>query len=62
MPMAIEVGDRVITKKPHPCGNNEFIITRTGMDFRMRCTKCQKEIWISRVKLEKRIKRIVKEE
>jgi hypothetical protein len=60
--MAIEVGDRVVTKKPHPCGNNEFIITRTGMDFRMRCTKCQKEIWISRVKLEKRIKRIVKEE
>lgn len=62
MPMPIDVGDKVITKKPHPCGNNEFIITRTGMDFRMRCTKCQKEIWISRVKLEKRIKKIVKED
>ncbi|MCK5763691.1 MAG: DUF951 domain-containing protein [Clostridiales bacterium] len=62
MPMKIDLGDKVYTKKPHPCGNHEFIIMRTGMDFRMKCTKCGKEVWITRVKLEKRIKRIERNE
>jgi hypothetical protein len=61
MPMKIELGDVVSTKKPHPCGSNRFRITRTGMDFRMKCLGCDKEIWITRVKLEKRIKQIEKE-
>ena len=31
----------------------------TGMDFRIRCTTCGHETWISRVKLEKAIKKII---
>ena len=58
MPMKLEVGDEIITKKSHPCGSNKFEITRVGMDFRIKCEKCEKEIWIPRVKLEKRIKEI----
>lgn len=58
MPLRIEVGDEIITKKSHPCGSNKFEITRVGMDFRIKCTKCEKEIWIPRVKLEKRIKEV----
>jgi hypothetical protein len=61
MPMKIDVGDIVTTKKAHPCGSNQFKITRTGMDFRMKCMGCGKELWITRVKLEKRIKKIDKE-
>lgn len=60
MPMKIDVGDLIYTKKPHPCGSNQFEITRIGMDFRMKCTGCGKEVWITRVKLEKRIKKIEK--
>ena len=56
MPLKLEVGDIITTKKPHPCGGNSFEITRVGMDFRIKCQKCQKEIWIPRVKLEKRVK------
>lgn len=56
MPLKLEVGDIITTKKPHPCGGNSFEITRVGMDFRIKCQKCEKEIWIPRVKLEKRIK------
>ena len=34
------------------------ILLPKRMDFRIKCSKCEKEIWIPRVKLEKRIKEI----
>lgn len=58
MPLEIQVGDIIDTKKPHPCGNNRFEVLRIGMDFRIRCMKCEKQIWISRANLEKRIRKI----
>lgn len=60
MPMDLNVGDIVELKKKHPCGSFEFEITRTGMDFRIKCIQCEKEVWLSRVKLERRIKKITK--
>ena len=59
MPMKLNIGDIVQTKKNHPCGGNQWEITRTGMDFRIRCTTGGHETWISRVKLEKAIKKII---
>jgi hypothetical protein len=61
MPLQLQLKDVIETKKPHPCGGYQFMITRTGMDFRMQCLKCTKEIWIERPKLEKRIKKIFRE-
>jgi len=60
--MAIKLMEKDIieTKKNHPCGSYSFEIVRAGMDFRIRCTKCEKEIWIARNKLEKRIKKITR--
>ena len=62
MPIPLQIGDIVKTKKAHPCGNYEWEIIRTGMDFRIKCTKCQHQTWISRVKLEKAVKKIIKSE
>lgn len=59
MPMDLKVGDVVETKKSHPCGSNQFEIQRVGMDFRIRCVKCDKQIWIERPNLEKRIKKVI---
>jgi len=59
MPMDLHLGDVVEVKKSHPCGNNKFEIMRTGMDFRIRCLGCDKQVWIPRVKFEKRIKKIL---
>ncbi len=56
--MKLEVGDKIKTKKPHPCGSDIFTITRKGADFRLLCNGCGKNIWITREKLEKRIKKI----
>ncbi len=54
--LKLEVGDIVRTKKNHPCGGFEFEILRKGADFKIKCTTCGKEIWITREKIQKRIK------
>lgn len=59
MPMDLKMGDILEVKKNHPCGSNKFEVTRTGMDFRIKCCGCSHEVWIPRVKLEKRIKKIL---
>ena len=62
MPLDLHVGDQVELKKPHPCGSNRFEITRVGMDFRSRCTGCNHEAWIPRVKLEKSVRKVYPKE
>lgn len=54
------IGDIVELKKPHPCGGKQWEITRTGADFRIKCTKCLHQVMIPRVKLEKSVKKIIK--
>jgi len=60
--MDVRVGDKLIMKKQHPCGNNRFDVLRIGMDFRIRCEKCGREVMVPRAKVEKRIKKIIREE
>ncbi len=57
--MDIKINDIIITKKEHPCKNNEFLVLRVGMDFKIRCTKCQREVMIPRSKIEKNIKKVI---
>ena len=45
-------------KKPHPCGEQRFAVLRVGMDFRMRCLGCGREMMLPRLKVEKNIKAI----
>ena len=60
--MDVRVGDKLVMKKNHPCGSNEFDVLRIGMDFRIRCVGCGREVMVPRVKVEKNIKRIVRAE
>lgn len=60
--MDVRVNDILVMKKPHPCGCNEFLVTRIGMDFKIRCTKCAHEVMVPRKKVEKNIKQIKREE
>lgn len=60
--MDINVGDRVMMKKPHPCGSREFTVLRVGADFRLKCQGCGREFLTPRVKAEKSIKEIIKKE
>lgn len=56
--MDVKVGDILICKKNHPCGGNRFKVLRVGMDFRIRCEKCDHEVMVKRSKIEPNIKRI----
>jgi|GEM_PF-281472 len=58
MPLSLQVGDIITTKKKHPCGSFDFEVMRTGIDFRIKCQGCDKQIWIERRNLEKRIKKV----
>ena len=61
VPMKLYVGDIIQTRKGHPCGGDQWEIMRVGMDFRIRCTKCGHEILLPRAKIEKNIKKIIRE-
>lgn len=53
-----QVGDTVELKKAHPCGASTFEILRVGSDIRIRCTGCQRDMTMDRLKLEKSTKSI----
>lgn len=57
--MDINVGDRVVMKKKHPCGNNIFTVSRIGIDFKLHCEGCGHEIMLPRKSAEKAIKKII---
>lgn len=56
--MNIQVGDTLTLKKPHPCGSFDWEVLRTGIDFRLKCKGCDHLIMVTRIKLEKNIKKI----
>lgn len=60
--MDIALGDKLQMKKQHPCGSNIFSVLRVGMDFKLRCDGCGHEVMLPRVKVEKNIKKIIREE
>lgn len=59
--MDVRVGDVILTKKPHPCGAGSFLVLRVGADFRIRCEKCGREVMVARSKIEKNIKKIMRD-
>ena len=60
--MNLELGDIVVMKKPHPCGSKEFAINRLGVDYKLKCCGCGREVMIPRIKAEKNIKAVKKNE
>jgi hypothetical protein len=54
-----EVGDIVTLKKGHPCGENKWEIMRTGVDIKLKCQGCDRQIWLTRMEFEKRVRRIL---
>lgn len=49
-------------KKVHPCGNNKFEIIRLGADIKIKCTNCGHVIMLPRIELNKKIKKVIKNE
>ncbi|MFA5577252.1 MAG: DUF951 domain-containing protein [Tissierellaceae bacterium] len=54
-----EMGDTVALKKGHPCGENKWEILRTGADIKLECLGCHRQIWLTRMEFEKRVRKIL---
>jgi hypothetical protein len=55
-----QIGDIVKMKKAHPCGSDQWEITRTGIDFGLKCLGCGRRVMVPRPKFEKSVKSIIK--
>lgn len=54
--MDLEVGQVIKLKKAHPCGENRWEILRVGMDFRLKCMGCARQVMVPRKLVEKNFK------
>ena len=58
--MDFQVGQVIKMKKPHPCGGNEWKLLRVGMDFRIRCMKCGRDVMVPRKLVEKNFRGFIR--
>lgn len=55
----IRLGDRIRTRKKHPCGGDTWIVTRTGADIKIRCETCGRIVMLDRQVFLKRRKAVL---
>ncbi|MBA2450140.1 MAG: DUF951 domain-containing protein [Chloroflexi bacterium] len=54
-PIELRLGDVLRLRRPHPCGNWDFVVVRLGADIGLRCQRCGRRILLARTVLERRI-------
>ena len=57
-----KIGTKVIMKKQHPCGANEWEIIRLGADIKIKCLNCNRTLFMPRIEFNKKVKKISSEE
>ena len=53
------LGDQVVLKKPHACGENLWEIVRVGADVKLKCTGCERVVMLDRLEFLKRAKKLL---
>lgn len=56
----IRIGDQLEMRKAHPCGCKVWQVMRVGMDFRLRCMGCQRELMLPRSKAIRATRRVIR--
>ena len=56
------LNNEVIMRKNHACGTNLWTITRVGVDVKIKCNNCGREIMMDRLKFQKKLKKVLKDE
>ncbi len=54
---SFELGDRIVMRKPHACGTNEWTVTRTGADIKIKCVNCGRIVMLDRMDFIKSAKK-----
>ena len=53
------LGDMVIMRKPHACGENLWTIIRVGADIKIKCSGCGRIVMLDRETFLKRRKKLL---
>ena len=54
-----DIGNLIVMKKGHPCGENLWEVVKLGADIRIKCTKCGRIVIIPRLDFNKKIKKVM---
>lgn len=57
-----KLNDKVIMKKGHPCGANEWKIIRLGIDIKIECCNCGRVVMIPRIEFNHKLKKVINSE
>ena len=55
----VQVGDVVQLRKTHPCGSQEWLVTRIGADIGLKCQGCGRKVMLTRREFNKAVKKCV---
>lgn len=62
MNKSFELNDKVIMKKEHACKSNMWTITRVGVDVKIKCDNCGREIMLDRLEFMRKLKKVIPSE
>ena len=54
-----KLNDIVEMKKPHACQTHKWQITRMGVDIKIKCLNCNREIMMDRLEFDKKLKKVI---
>ena len=57
--LAVTIDMRVRLRKTHPCGGDEWTVTRTGADVGLVCDRCGRRVMLEREEFERRVKTVL---
>jgi|YelNatPaOPRAMG01_1025707.scaffolds.fasta_scaffold500350_1 hypothetical protein len=59
-PVHVAIGDEVEMRKPHACGENRWVIIRTGADIRIQCVRCGRTVLLPRPRFVRSVRKFLK--
>lgn len=62
MDKSFKLNDNVIMKKEHACKTNLWTITRMGVDIKIKCVNCGREIMMDRLEFQRKLKKVIDNE
>lgn len=59
--MEYAAGDKIVARKKHPCGSEEWLVLRTGAEIKLKCALCGRVVLLSPDEVKKMCKKIRKD-
>ena len=62
MEKTFKLNDLVMMKKPHACKSNMWQIIRVGVDIKIKCLNCGREVMLDRLEFIRKLKKVIGDE